>query len=79
MSNSHTLNSSIMPIHKIINIKQVCEALGLSRSTIYEMLNPKSKYFDSTFPKPINLTMNRIGWVTHEVNEWVDSKLAERS
>ena len=42
--------------YRIFNIKAVIEITALSRSTIYEMMNPKSKYYDSTFPKPVRLT-----------------------
>lgn len=63
---------------RIINIQQLIECTGLSRSTIYELINPKSKYFDSTFPKQINLTANRVGWVAQEINDWLEAKIAER-
>lgn len=63
---------------KIINIHQVREYTGLSRSTIYELMNPKSKSFDASFPKQINLTMHRVGWVASEINDWIESKIAQR-
>mgnify|MGYP000853844023 CR=1 FL=1 len=65
-------------ITQIINIKQVTELTGLSRSTIYEMINPKSDYYDVTFPKRVNLTTNRVGWVASEVNDWIESRIALR-
>lgn len=42
--------------YRILNIKAVIEITALSRSTIYEMINPKSDYYDANFPKPIHLT-----------------------
>ena len=65
-------------ITQIINIKQVTELTGLSRSTIYEMINPKSDYHDPAFPKRVNLTTNRVGWVASEVNDWIESRIALR-
>lgn len=63
---------------QMINIKDVINQTGLSRSTIYEMMNPKSNYYDASFPKQVNLTVNRVGWVATEVNEWIESKIALR-
>lgn len=65
-------------INQIINIKMVSELTGLSRSTIYEMVNSKSKYYDATFPKQVNLTVNRVGWVAGEISEWIESRIALR-
>lgn len=63
---------------KIISIKDVTELTGLSRSTIYEMVNPRSKYFDASFPKKVSLTINRVGWVASEINQWIESRIALR-
>ncbi|CAA0155936.1 hypothetical protein AB945B12_00243 [Acinetobacter baumannii] len=65
-------------MNKIINIKQVIEFTGLSRATIYSLLDPKSDYYDPTFPKQIRLTKNRVAWSALEINEWIESKLAQR-
>jgi prophage regulatory protein len=45
--------------------------LGLSRSTIYDKINPKSPRYDPTFPKPIRLGGGAVGWLVHEVDEWL--------
>lgn len=66
------------PLHKIINIRQVIECTGLSRSTIYEIMNPKSKYYDETFPKQVNLTTSRVGWLASEINDWIEVKIRRR-
>ena len=64
--------------YRIFNIKDVIEITALSRSTIYEMMNPKSKYYDSTFPKPVRLTEIRVGWVSQEIYDWLELKIAQR-
>ncbi|MEG2268403.1 MAG: AlpA family phage regulatory protein [Acinetobacter sp.] len=46
-------------MHQMINIKQVIAITGICRSTIYEMININSKYYDSTFPKPICLSITK--------------------
>lgn len=45
--------------------------LRLSRSTIYDKINPKSPRYDASFPKPIRLGGCAVGWLTHEVDEWL--------
>lgn len=64
--------------YQIFNIKTVIEITAISRSTIYEMINPKSNYYDASFPRPISLTQNRIGWVSKEVYDWIELKIAQR-
>ncbi len=46
--------------------------------SIYNLLDPKSEYYDSTSPKQVRLTTNRVGWSAFEINEWIESKLAQR-
>ncbi|MEG0344467.1 MAG: AlpA family phage regulatory protein [Acinetobacter sp.] len=65
-------------MHKLIGIKQVVECTCLSRSTIYEIMNEKSPYYDPTFPKKIKMTQNRICWSALEINQWIEIKLANR-
>lgn len=71
-------NQTTFVMNKIINLKQVIDFTGLSRATIYNLLDPKSGYYDSTFPKQIRLSTNRVGWSAFEINEWIESKLAQR-
>ncbi len=65
----NTLNSP-----KIIRIKDVVSMVGVARSTIYDWINSKSPRFDSTFPKPIKLGKNSVGWIQHQLIEWIESK-----
>jgi prophage regulatory protein len=59
---------------KILRLPAVIETCGLSRSTIYEMLNPKSRRYKPDFPKPIKLSSSSVGWFQHELNAWLLSK-----
>jgi prophage regulatory protein len=62
----------------IIRLKQVQIRTGLSRSTIYDRINPKSPRFDSTFPKQISLGSDAVGWIESEVNDWLESRISVR-
>ena len=65
-------------MNQIINIKDVIEFTSISRAKIYEMINVNSKYYDSTFPKPVRLSESRIGWVALEVHQWIEGKIQSR-
>ena len=41
-------------------------------------MSEKHKQYDPTFPKQVNLTVGRVGWSALEINQWIESKLANR-
>lgn len=65
-------------MNQIINLKEVMQITGLSRATIYNIMDEHHKQYDPTFPKQTNLTVGRVGWSAWEINRWIESKLASR-
>ncbi|MDQ9834255.1 AlpA family phage regulatory protein [Acinetobacter soli] len=65
-------------MNQIIRLKEVIAFTGVSRSVVYEKLNPQSKSYDATFPKPIRLSANCVGWSAFEINQWLEGLLASR-
>lgn len=65
------------PSHKMLRMKQLIEQTGLSRSTLYDMMDVKSKRYDPTFPRAIKLTEATVCWLESEVNAWIDSKVKQ--
>ncbi|MCJ2367901.1 helix-turn-helix transcriptional regulator [Aeromonas veronii] len=59
---------------KVMRCSDVVKMLGISRSKLYDMLNPKSPRFDATFPKRIRIGANSVGFLEHEVSQWVISR-----
>jgi prophage regulatory protein len=50
--------------------------LRLSRSTIYDKINPHSRRYDASFPKPIRLGAGAaVGWIESEVESWLRSQI----
>jgi len=49
--------------------------LRLSRSTIYDKINPKSPRYDASFPRPIRLGRSAVGWLAQEVDEWLSRQI----
>lgn len=64
---------------RILRRRQLEDRTGLSRSTIYSRLNPKSPNYDPTFPKPIELGHGMqnppVGWVESEVDAWLNAQI----
>lgn len=81
MENTNSINPTfatiVMP--QLISIQDVIKCTGLSRATIYRMIDEKSEHYDSTFPKKVQLSQVRIAWVASEVAEWINQKIASRS
>ena len=53
---------------RILKTNEVVKIIGLSKVTIWRM--EKS----GAFPKRINLTNRRVGWIESEVLEWLESR-----
>ena len=68
---------SILP--RMLPIKEVCYYTGLGQSTIYNLLDKKSDYYDPSFPERVTLTKGRVAWIESEIAEWINSKIAKRS
>ncbi|MGO2334684.1 helix-turn-helix transcriptional regulator [Providencia sp.] len=60
---------------RILRMTELTVILGISRSSIYEKLNPRSKYYDEDFPKPIKLGASSVGWQYASVEKWLASRI----
>lgn len=83
LSIAHNIESTESSNNKIIRLKQVIVLTGLSRSTIYDRMDPKSKRYDANFPKSIRLgsvsKIGAVGWLESEIQAWIKRKIEERS
>lgn len=55
---------------KIARRKQVESRTGLSRSSIYAAMAA------GTFPKPIRLGAQSVGWLESDLNRWLNERIA---
>lgn len=53
---------------KYLRIKQVTERTGLSRATIYNMMN------DGTFPNKTALGERAVAWLESEIIQWMETR-----
>ncbi|HFP9452068.1 helix-turn-helix transcriptional regulator [Klebsiella aerogenes] len=59
---------------RILRMPELTMILGISRSSIYEKLNPKSRYYDADFPRPVRLGIASVGWHSTAVEAWITSR-----
>lgn len=57
----------------IVKLPAVCEMTSLSKSSLYDLIKK------GEFPAAKTLFSNRVGWSTHEVLAWVESKMGVQS
>jgi len=61
-------------IRPIIRAKDFCKMTGIPDSTRAVWENPKSKYYDQTFPKKVRLGPRTVGYFLDEVLAWLESR-----
>ena len=54
--------------NRILRRSQVEAQIGLSRSSIYQMMS------EGEFPLPIKLGKRAVGWSEVEINDWLASR-----
>lgn len=57
---------------KILRRHKVEERTTLSRTTIYELVK------SGQFPRPIALTKKSVGWLSHEIDDWLKRQITLR-
>ena len=57
--------------HAILRLPAVKARTGRSRSSIYADIKA------SRFVAPINIGPRAVGWLEHEVDEWIAARVAE--
>lgn len=57
---------------RILRLKDVMNATGLARSTVYKFIA------EGSFPKSIPLGGKSVGWLESEVQDWISAKVQAR-
>lgn len=55
---------------KLIKITQVCKLLGISRATLWRIIQQ-----DTSFPKKRYISPNRVAFVEAEIHEWIQGAI----
>jgi len=65
----------------IIRLHEVRRRTGLSRSSIYAKLTHSSARpadHDDSFPRPVRLGARAVGWLSPEIDAWLDQRAVSR-
>jgi prophage regulatory protein len=54
----------------ILRISEVCRRTGLSKSQIHRLA------IDAEFPRPVRLGKRAVGWVTTDIEAWLQSRIS---
>jgi prophage regulatory protein len=54
---------------RLLRRKDVENAVGLKRSSIYELMKK------GEFPRPIRIGLKAVGWLEHEVEDWLTERV----
>lgn len=57
---------------RILKSKETAERAGFSRRTMYYEIS------EGRFPRPVQLTPKRVGWLESEIDEWIKAKVDRR-
>lgn len=73
------MSATASPFKKILRAKHMKDKLAMSVASLYNKMNPRSKYYDATFPRPIRLSATlgsggAVGWLESEVDAWLESR-----
>ena len=57
---------------RVIRFPEVRQRTGLSKTTAWRGVR------DGWFPRPIELSPGCVGWLDHEINDWIANRVAAR-
>ena len=59
-----------MPDKKLLRLPEVLGCVGLSRSTVYQMIKAKE------FPRQVRLGARAVAWDSAQVQAWIAERIA---
>jgi prophage regulatory protein len=60
--------ATLTPESRILSLKNVLGRVPISRTTLWRMER------EGTFPKHVQVSINRIGWFESDVEKWISEK-----
>lgn len=61
----------------LLRREEVQRLTGLGRQSLYDRLNPQSKYFDPDFPKQVAIGVHSVRWSASEIQGWIARKIEQ--
>ncbi len=67
------MSRTTQPPLKVLRRREVQLRTGLPSSSLYALIA------QGEFPHPIQLSVNRVGWLEHEINDWIAQRANGRN
>ncbi len=62
----------------VLRVDSLSRTFSVSKATVWNWVNPKSRHYRPDFPKPIKLSANITGWISSEIDEYISKLAAKR-
>ena len=62
----------------VLRADDTARALGVSRATIWNWANPKSRHYRPDFPRPFKISAHATGWLASEIDDYISKLAAKR-
>ena len=62
----------------VLRANQEAERIGVSRSTVWNWCNAKSRHHRPDFPRPFKVSANVVGWLSSEIDDYIGKLAAKR-
>lgn len=69
----NNLQGLVTPLTRLLRKPEVLLLTGIRSTTLHKLVN------EGSFPKPVPITGKAVGWVDHEVQDWVESRIQNRN
>lgn len=63
---------------EIHRVKDIAQIFGVSRQTVWNWCNPKSRHYRADFPQPFKVSANVTGWHSGEIAAYIETLAAKR-
>ena len=62
----------------VLRVNDTARVMGVSRATIWNWVNPKSRHYCPDFPRPFKISANATGWLASEIDDYIGKLAAKR-
>lgn len=68
-----------MTTDSLIRLPDLMARTGLSRTAVYDRLDPKSSRHDPDFPRPVPIGARAVAWSAQEIEAWITTRKSQRA
>lgn len=70
----HSDMATTQPNDRFCRLKDIMEMLNVSKTSIYDRMNPRSPRYDSEFPRRVKVGHGTVAWRESEIQQWMKTR-----